>query len=333
MVAILVLKKQPCVFTFSKRYSPMKTVLITGSSGYIGSKLVESLQQNDRVEKIVGLDLKPSPKAQPKMHFYCRDIREPLNDLLDSHRIDTVIHTAYVLPPLHDKKLMEDININGTKNVMNLCESSKVSHLIYTSSTTAYGFHPDNPVPMDESQPLRGNEDFTYSKNKREIESLFEKFVRTNKDIATTILRASFVIGPTADNPVSRYIKKKIAILPKESAAIQFVHEDDLTRAILWCLEKKISGIFNITGEGAVSFPDMVRSMGNIPVFLPYSFLKVLNEVAWKSRLKVLTETPSAGLAMIKYPWIVTAQKFIDQTGFQFEYSSRKAFESFARGG
>ncbi|MCG8335088.1 MAG: NAD-dependent epimerase/dehydratase family protein [Proteobacteria bacterium] len=311
----------------------METVLITGSSGYIGSKLVESLQQNTRVEQIIGLDLKPSPKPQPKLHFYCRDIREPLNDLLNRHDIDTVIHTAYVLPPLHNKKLMEDININGTKNVMALCEDSKVSHLIYTSSTTAYGFHPDNPVPMDETQPLRGNEDFIYSKNKREIENLFKGFITANKNIDTTILRASFVIGPTADNPVSRYIKKKIAILPKENAAIQFVHENDLTRAILWCLEKKISGIFNITGEGAVSFPDMITAMGNVPVFLPYSVLKLLNEVAWKFRLKVLTETPSAGLAMIRFPWIATARKFIDQTGFQFEYSSQQAFESFVEGG
>lgn len=310
----------------------METVLITGSSGYIGSKLVESLQHNTRVEQIIGLDLKPSPKPQPKLHFYCRDIREPLNDLLNRHDIDTVIHTAYVLPPLHNKKLMEDININGTKNVMALCEDSKVSHLIYTSSTTAYGFHPDNPVPMDETQPLRGDEDFIYSKNKREIENLFKDFVTANKNIDTTILRTSFVIGPTADNPVSRYIKKKIAILPKENAAIQFVHENDLTRAVLWCLEKKISGIFNITGEGAVSFPDMITAMGNVPVFLPYSALKLLNEVAWKFRLKVLTETPSAGLAMIRFPWIATARKFIDQTGFQFEYSSQQAFESFAEG-
>ncbi len=311
----------------------MKTVLITGSSGYIGSKLVDSLQQNARVEQIIGLDLKPALKPHSKLHFYCRDIREPLNDLASKHDLDTVIHTAYVLPPLHDKKLMEDININGTKSVLALCESSKVSHLIYTSSTTAYGFHPDNPVPMDETQPLRGNEDFTYSKNKREIESLFEDFVATNRDIATTILRASLVIGPTADNPVSRYIKKKIAILPKENAAIQFVHEDDLIKAILWCLEKKISGVYNITGEGAVSFPDMVTAMGNIPVLLPFSLLKILNEVAWKFRLKVLTETPSAGLAMIRYPWIATARKFVDQTGFQFQYNSQQAFDSFAREG
>ena len=311
----------------------MKNVLITGSSGYIGSKLVENLQQNPKIRQIIGLDLKPSPKAQPKLHFYCQDIRDSLLDLHERHDIDTVIHTAYVLPPLHNKQLMEDININGTKNVMHLCEAANVSQLIYTSSTTAYGFHPDNPVPMDENQPLRGNEEFTYSKNKREIEGLFKEFVENNKDIAVTILRASFVIGPTADNPVSRYIRKRIAILPKESAAIQFVHEDDLIKAILLCLEKSVSGTFNITGEGAVSFPSMVKSMGNLPVFLPFSLLKVLNEVAWKARIKFLTETPSAGLAMIRYPWIVTAEKFIDQTGFQFEYTSQQAFESFAGGG
>ncbi len=332
MVETSVLRKLPCAFISWKRYNSMKNVLITGSSGYIGSKLADALDQNPQVQKIIGLDLNPPQNPQKKLHFLGRDIRQPLDDILKQHEIDTVVHTAYILSPLHNKKLMEDININGTKNVLDFCKKASISHLLYTSSATAYGFHHDNPVPMDEDQPLRGNDDFTYSKNKKEIEFLLKDFVAENDNIKVTILRASFVIGPTADNPVSRYIRKRIAVLPSSYSPIQFVHEDDLLQAILHCLEQKIPGIFNITGEGAVAFPDMSRALGNTPVLLPYSLLKVLNTVAWNMRLKVLTETPTSGLAMIRFPWIVTAQKFIEQTGFEFKYNSREAFESFAEG-
>ena len=57
---------------------------------------------------------------------------------------------------------------------------------MYTSSATAYGFYPDNPVPMTEDSPLRGNGDFTYAKNKKEIEFIFNDFMAAHPDMAVT---------------------------------------------------------------------------------------------------------------------------------------------------
>ncbi len=309
----------------------MKNILITGSSGYIGTKIANALETIQQVENIIGLDVTPPRESGQKLQFYEHDVREPMVDFLTRYEVDTVIHTAYVLSPLHDKKLMEDININGTKNVLASCQNSGVSHLLYTSSTTAYGFYKDNPIPMDENQPLRGNDDFTYSKNKKEIEALFKQFQETAENINVTILRPCFVIGPGVDNLISRYLKKSIAIIPREHAPFQFVHEDDLLRAVIHCLVNEVFGIFNIAGEGTVTFSEMISILGTRAAFLPFLMVKLFNEVAWKARLKFLTETPSPGLALIRYPWIATSDKFITQTGFQFDYSSRQAFKSFAK--
>ncbi len=41
-----------------------------------------------------------------------------MSDLFEKERIDTVVHTAYVLPPIHDKVLMEEINKGGTRNIL-----------------------------------------------------------------------------------------------------------------------------------------------------------------------------------------------------------------------
>ena len=70
--------------------------------------------------------------------------------------------------PSH-KEMMEDINVSGTENVLSACVEANVSRLIYTSSTTAYGFHPDNEVPLTEESSLRGNDDLIYSKNKKDF--------------------------------------------------------------------------------------------------------------------------------------------------------------------
>lgn len=278
------------------------------------------------------MDIAPPKKKNAKLTFIRQDIREPMAHLLQQQNVDTVVHTAYILPPLHDKKRMEDININGSKNVLEACQSISIKHLLYTSSATAYGFHQDNPVPMKEDQPLRGNEDFTYAKNKKEIEKLFASFMAENKHIKVTVLRPCFVIGPTINNPVSRLIAKPISILPKEHSPIQFVHEDDLTRAILHCLINGHEGIYNIGGEGALTFPEMARALGNKTLEIPFPLVKLLNDIAWKLRLKWLTESPSAGLGLVRYPWIVSSQKFINQTEFSFQYNSKQAFDAFISG-
>jgi len=70
-----------------------------------------------------------------------------------------MIHTAYILPPIHNKELMEDINVGGTRNVLRACVCAKVEQVLYTSSSTAYGFHPDNDKPLTEDSSLRGNAD------------------------------------------------------------------------------------------------------------------------------------------------------------------------------
>ena len=136
----------------------MERLIITGVSGYIGSKLVSRLNEMGDVHEIIGID-KAEPKAcLSKLTFYRKDIRDPLEQILIDHNVDTVVHLAYVVSPIHSKSLMEDININGTKNVLSACASAGVNQILYTSSATAYGFYPDNDVPLTEDSPLRGND-------------------------------------------------------------------------------------------------------------------------------------------------------------------------------
>ena len=147
------------------------TALITGASGYIGGKLVEHLCEQDWVSVVVGTDINEPAFTHSKYKFEIRDIRHSMDDIFTSNDIDTVVHAAYVLPPIHNKGLMEDINKGGTSNVLKASAKAGVKQILYTSSTTAYGFYPDNDRPLTEESPLRGNGDMTYAKNKKEIEA------------------------------------------------------------------------------------------------------------------------------------------------------------------
>lgn len=308
----------------------MRNVCITGASGYIGSKIALFLSQKDEIENIFGLDINPPKKSIPKFRFYKRDVRDNIDDILIDNRIDTMIHTAYVLPPIHNKQLMEYINVGGTRNVLRACARAKVDQVLYTSSSTAYGFHPDNDNPLTEDSPLRGNADFTYSKNKREIEIAIPEWMKGSDGMSLIVLRPCFVIGPGFDNPLSRYLRKKIVFLPLHTEPMQFVHEDDLVRIIYLTLRDKKNGVFNVGGDDTISLTEMVEKLGGILIPLPDKLLSFFNAIAWSLRLSFLSEFPNPALNMIRYPWVVNSDKLQRQLGFNYKYTTRKAFDDYA---
>jgi UDP-glucose 4-epimerase len=306
-------------------------ILVTGASGYIGGRLIETLSRQARVERIVGTDIRAPLKEYPKYRFDLRDVRSPMDDIFTSEQIDTVVHAAYVLPPIHDTRLMEDINKGGTRNVLDAAAKFKVRQLLYTSSATAYGFHPDNDVPLKEKSPLRGNDDMTYAKNKKEIEGIMSDFAANHPGIKISIVRPCFVVGPGFNNPLAEHIQKKLVMIPANTRPWQFVHEDDLIAVMVLLLEKQMAGTFNVTAEGTITFKEMIRMLGNIPLAVPWSVLYPLNQLAWLMRLWFITKFPSPAMRMMVHPWIACSEKLKSETGYQFQYDTRAAFEDFVR--
>lgn len=308
----------------------MRNVCITGASGYIGGKIARFLAQKEEIEHIIGLDIHPPKQSIPRFTFYQCDVRDTIDEILKGHAIDTMIHTAYVLPPIHDKGLMEDINVGGTRNVLTACARSGVKHALYTSSSTVYGFHPDNDNPLTEDSSLRGNADFTYCKNKREIEMSIPDWLKDNQAMRLTILRPCFVVGPGFSNPLARYLQKKIVALPMHTEALQFVHEDDLIRIIYLALRDKKAGVYNVGGDGTVPFAEMVKKLGGIMLPLPDPVLTFFNAIAWNLRLWFLSEFPNPAMNMVRYPWVVSSDKLKRELDFTYQYTSRAAFDDFA---
>lgn len=306
-------------------------ILVTGAAGYIGNKLIEVLSKKEWVETIIGTDIKEPPQKHPKYKFDIRDVRRSMDDIFTAENIDTVVHTAYVLPPIHDASLMEDINKNGTRNILAASVKAGVKQILYTSSTTAYGFYPDNDQPLIEESPLRGNDNFTYAKNKKEIEAIMKDFIAAHPEMTVSIVRPCFVVGPGFKNPMAEHLQKKLVMIPSNTRPWQFVHEDDLVQVMAILLEKRIPGAFNVTSEGSMTFDEMIKMLGNIPVKLPWPVIYPLNNIAWTLRLSFMTKFPSPPMRMMVEPWIASSEKLLDATGYRFKYDSKSAFVDFAR--
>src|SRR5919106_1653511 len=112
--------------------------LITGGSGYIGSRLTDELSGREETEKIVDVDLRPPPRIWAKTEFVKADIRDQrkMQELLERHEIDALLHFAFVLDPIRDEAKMYDIDVNGTQAVLQAAADVGVKHVIQTSSAT-----------------------------------------------------------------------------------------------------------------------------------------------------------------------------------------------------
>jgi UDP-glucose 4-epimerase len=308
----------------------MKHILITGVSGYFGQKLVKLFEGKPEVECITGIDIRPPAYHSKKLEFMRCDVRDDLEKVFSARGIDCVIHTAYILPPIHDIALMEDINVNGTKNVLTASAAHKVAQILDCSSSTAYGFHPDNPLLLNEESPLRGNDNFTYAKNKKELEGWVDGFERANPDISLIVIRPCFVVGPGFTNPLARHLCKKICILPWESAEFQYIHEDDLVEIMYLLLKNEKTGVYNLSADGTMTFDEMLCILGGWPLRIPVWLLWPMNNLMWFLRATFMTEFPSSSLNLIRYPWIASNAKVKRELGYVFKYTTREAFEDFA---
>ncbi len=306
-------------------------ILVTGAAGYIGGKLVKNLCKKEWVDTVVGTDINEPSYKHPKYKFDRRDIRKSMDDIFEARKIDAVVHSAYVLPPIHDKGLMEDINKGGTRNVIEASVKAGVKQILYTSSTTAYGFYADNDEPLTEESPLRGNDDFIYAKNKKEIEAIMQAFILSHPEIAVTIVRPCFVVGPGFTNPMAEHLQKKLVMVPAKTLPWQFVHEDDLVNVMSLLLEKRIAGAFNITGEGTMTFSEMIKMLGNIRIPIPWPIIYPLNNLSWFLRLSFMTKFPSPSMRMMIHPWIASSKKLHETIDYTFKYDSKSAFRDFAR--
>ena len=132
----------------------MKTYLITGGAGFIGSSLLERLSKNNKIIILDNLDEYYSTKTKinniknyienENVIFYKGDIRdkEMLNIIFSCNQIDCVIHLAAlagVRNSIINPLAYNDVNCTGTLNLLETMKNYLVKNIIFTSSSSVYG--------------------------------------------------------------------------------------------------------------------------------------------------------------------------------------------------
>ncbi|MBM3945271.1 MAG: NAD-dependent epimerase/dehydratase family protein, partial [SAR202 cluster bacterium] len=290
-------------------------VAITGAAGYIGTSLIRRLEREEAVTRILAIDIRPLPQPpSPKVTYVRRTVMEPLDDLIRKHEIDTVVHLAFVLQPGHNEHEIRKVNLEGTRKVMQSAVAAGAGHLLYFSSTTVYGAHPDNPPLLTEESPVRPVKGFQYGEDKAESERIIHDLSSSHPAMKVVVLRGCPVLGPGADNFISRaFTKPMLVSLRGFDPSMQLLHEEDLVDIMTQCIRKRVSGLYNVAGEADICWSEMGRILNRKLLAVPPALLYGLTDLAWKLRLQ--SDSPSPGLAFIHHPWIVSTEKVRTRLG------------------
>jgi UDP-glucose 4-epimerase len=302
----------------------VRRVAITGVSGYVGSLLAGRLADHPEVEAIVGLDLLPPSKASPKLRFHQRDVTEPFDDIFQSEGVDAAVHLAFIVRPTRDGTRARTVSIEGARNVVAACLATDVRHLLHFSSATVYGAHPDHALPLTEETPVRPNKGFQYAWDKAATDRILEDAPASSPDLAVTLLRGGVVLGPNAKGSVGSKIFQRLMLrIAGHDPLIQYLHEDDVVDAIVSLLESPASGVYNLGGDEPLRYSQVARLAERPMIPMPRPIIGGLINASWAMRLQ--SESTSAGLDFISYPWLVSNEKLKSATGFACRHSTKEA--------
>lgn len=241
----------------------MKTILVTGSAGFIGANLVKRLFKDMKEGTIVGIDnlnsyydpslkeyrLQELDKAKPAgidYHFVKGSIadRELINKLFAEYQFDTVVNLAAqagVRYSIENPDVYIESNIIGFYNILEACRHNPVEHLVYASSSSVYGGNKKVPFSTDDRVD---NPVSLYAATKKSNE-LFAHCYSKLYNIPSTGLRFFTVYGP-AGRPDMAYFGFTNKLLKGETIKIfnygncrrDFTYVDDIVEGIVRVMAK-----------------------------------------------------------------------------------------------
>jgi nucleoside-diphosphate-sugar epimerase len=248
-------------------------VLITGGTGFIGSYLVKELIKHNYKIKIFTRNENKISQQIDKITGDLTRYEDCLNAMDD---IDVVFHNAAYATDYGKKKIINNVNINGTINILKACKTKGINRIIYTSTAGVYGF-PNNLKKINEKSKIQPYN--TYHKSKYQGELILKK----NKKIKLSIIRPPLVLGENGKGSkiiIDKILNGKMIYIGNGNQYIPIVHAFDVAQCLILALENdKIGETFNV-----VSFHCKIKELFNeiskqlkvkaptkkIPYFLAY---------------------------------------------------------------
>jgi nucleoside-diphosphate-sugar epimerase len=167
--------------------------LVTGGTGFIGSHLVDELLEQGYDVRILRRKTSPQPLVEDeKLSFVVGDLTDRGSLVKACQQVEVVFHVAALPRDWGPKKTFFEVNLDGTKNLLDAAIHNKVPRFVFMSSAAVYGF-PRTQEPVAEDYPKQPT--LKYGESKLCAEELLWDYGKKH-NIVVSAIRSPLVTGP-----------------------------------------------------------------------------------------------------------------------------------------
>lgn len=298
----------------------MLTIVVTGAAGVVGQRTIRRLVSEDcpgAPVRVVALDQRPLPFAHEQIEAHRTDL---LAGDLGHHLVgaDCVIHLAEDGGRRGDAGLAEHM----LNRVLDGADAAECRSLMVLSSATVYGAHPDNPVPITESQPPRPIEALEYAVAKHRLEQQAEAWA-SETGATLSILRPTTTLSEDGSSWVAKAMRAATSVRPQQvDPPVQFLHHDDLASALCCVAANGASGVFNVAPDGWIGQELFAELVGGMQLRVPTSVNDRLLDVGRKLGVG---RTPVGIEAYVRHPWVIANDR-LRSLGWSASFTNEEAY-------
>lgn len=308
-----------------------RVVLVTGVGRYLGARTAAMLADEPDIDRVLAVDIVPSPYPLGSAEFLRADIRSPvIAKVLANDEIDTVVHMNVLATPtaVGGRSPQKEINVLGTMQLLGACQRAPaLKSLVVKSSTTIYGASPKDPALFTEDMAPKSPPRSGYAKDSVEVEGYVRGFGRRRPDVSVTTLRFANFIGPNVRTPFTEYFT--LPVIPTVmgfDARLQFIHEDDGLEAIRRATVMNKASTYNVAGDGVLSLSQAVGRAGGIAAPLPAITAGPVGGFFRRARL---ADFSPEQVRFLTFGRAVDTTRARDDLGFVPAYTTEQAFDAF----
>ncbi len=303
------------------------TTIITGITGGLAQAVARLLLADG--ESVVGVDYRDVTgvaELVPGIHVYRASYNKTaIEDVFRRYSTTAVLHLGRVGNLSENMEKRFELNVIGSQKLMRLCMHHGVECLVVLSTFHIYGAHPRNHVPISEEDPLRAGPQFPQIADAIQLDNMATTWTYKYPSVRTVVLRATNVVGPNIQNTMSKFLRRRRIPTPAGyNPMSQFVHEDDLARAVICAKRGTARGVYNVAGPAVVPWREALRIAGARHVPVPSTVIKTY--------VRRFSPFPEYLVNFFKYPCVITDATFRRDFGWAPEIDIRETIESTVRG-
>jgi UDP-glucose 4-epimerase len=302
-----------------------KVALITGIAGGLARLTAAALYQQGF--QIVGVDYRPVARAldHPSHLYQANYNKTKIEDIFRRHPPTHVLHLGRVGNLKQQINKRFDLNVLGSRKVMDLGLRYGAERMVVLSTFHIYGAHPHNHIPIFEDEPLRAGADFPQLADAIQLDNQAISWMYQHQDCPVAVLRPTNVIGPDIENAISTVLRgPRVPVMMGFDPMTQFIHQDDLVSALVAVAQGKAIGVYNVAGDGELPWRRSVETVGSkelpIPSTIASGYLRVAG--LFKQML------PPYLLNFLKYPCVISNHALKGTFGWRSRVSIQDGLRS-----